>query len=498
MTLRILTALLVFALIDTVAFSQSQRVAFIPSTSAEAQEQDPRLRKLSPELAAIVRNNVSYMGQERDGHLVAEGRAADVAGLPNAHAPGDVDALDERSQQLIVQYSAGQAPTEESLNQAGFNLVSENDEARFVVVEPVPSPENAFARAPGIQPFEFLALTEIPKALKISRNVIMAIPNEEMKPEIVPVNDLRVSAASGNAELDRVRGIQRTGANLVQTKSDPSQIIVAVIDTGVEYTHSDLQANMWVNEDEIPGNGIDDDRNGVIDDRFGARFVNGRKSGDPRDDNGHGTHCAGTIAAVANGKGVIGMAQTKVMALKFLTANGGGLTSDAVRCIDYARENGARIISNSWGGLGPIPPVLEQAIERARQQGILFVVAAGNDNRDIDSVDYSPANSVNENVITVGAVNFAGRRSGFSNFGRRNVDIGAPGGTGAPGSDDDILSTWVGNDYAFLPGTSMATPHVSGAAALLLGTPRFSQFSFLDLKTELLKNARRNPDLSEA
>ena len=282
----------------------------------------------------------------------------------------------------------------------------------------------------------------------------------------------------------------------MQGVSDPSQIIVAVIDTGVEYDHNDLLKNMWVNQDEIPGNDIDDDNNGVVDDRFGASFVNGRISGDPRDDNGHGTHCAGTIAGVANGEGVVGMAQTRVMALKFLTSGGGGQTSDAVRCIDYARKNGARIISNSWGGKGPIPSVLEQAIQRARDAGILFVVAAGNDGQNIDLNKYSPANSDSDNVLTVGAVTFQGGRSPFSNFGpSKNVDIGAPGGAGGPVQTDNILSTWLSNEFAYLAGTSMATPHVSGAAALLLGTPRFKDATFFDLKQELMKNARKNSKL---
>jgi hypothetical protein len=486
MTVRFLTALLVLTAVETVAFPQaetSQRRAYVPTRSPRAQEQkeeqDPTLRKLSPELAAMVTRNLTYIGQERDGSVVVEGQAADMQGLENIRAPGDPADRDVRSEQLIVRYPRGNTPTEESLNRAGFDLLDSNEDGFFVVVAPVPIPENRAARAPGIQPVEFRSLAEVPQTLNISRNVILSIPDQEMSPEIVPASQFQVNASSSTPELDKVPGIRRTGADRLQSISDPSQVIVAVIDTGVEYDHDDLKANMWVNEKERNGRpNFDDDGNGVIDDVFGARFVNGRISGDPRDDNGHGTHCAGTIAAVANGTGVVGMAQTRVMALKFLARNGGGLTSDAVRCIDYARKNGARVISNSWGSASSPPKALEEAIERAQLEGILFVVAAGNDNKNIDNIDYSPANSRNDNVLTVGSINAAGGRSGFSNFGKQNVDIGAPGGTGPPGSDDDILSTWLNNDFAYLAGTSMATPHVSGAAALLLGTPQFRDADF--------------------
>ena len=499
MMLRLLATLMVLTTVDCLVLAQSQRVAYVPSTPSEIekQDQDPRMSKLAPELADWVRRGVTYIGQQRNGSVVVEGRAASLVGLENVEKPGGAAVLAVNSERLIVEYSSGEPPTEESLNNAGFDLLETNGDASFVVVAPVPVPENAAARAPGIQPVEFLALADVSGALKIYRNVIMSVPEEELKPDIVPVDHPQIAAAGASSELGRVRGIQQTGAGKVQGVSDPSQIIVAVIDTGVEYDHNDLLKNMWVNQDEIPGNGIDDDNNGVVDDRFGASFVNGRISGDPRDDNGHGTHCAGTIAGVANGEGVIGMAQTRVMALKFLTAGGGGQTSDAVRCIDYARKNGARIISNSWGGKGPIPEVLNKAIERAKDAGILFVVAAGNDGRNIDVNEYSPANSNSDNVLTVGSVTFQGGRSGFSNFGPvSNVDIGAPGGAGGPVQQENILSTWLKNDFAFLAGTSMATPHVSGAAALLLGTPKFRDSTFFDLKEELMKNARKNSKLA--
>lgn len=502
---RLLITLLVLALSDSIAFSQSgpnRRVAYSPPAEAETSGQSSEIRKLSPDLADIVNRGATLLGQTRDGRLMVEGRAAALQDLPNGLTLQNTDASVEQSDQLIVTYAVGKKPSSESLRAAGFQIRDTNEDARFLVVSPVLAEADGPARAPGIRAAAVRSLASVPEALSISRNAVLSIPDEELNPRRVSRAELQLSAASSDVELDRVRGISNTGAPVARNFKKPSEVIVAVIDTGVESVHHDLAANMWVNIIERDGiAGVDDDQNGVIDDFHGAAFVNGRSNGNSRDDNGHGTHCAGTIAAVANGQGVVGMAQVKIMALKFLTRTGGGLTSDAVRCIDYAIRNEAKIMSNSWGGQGPVSPVLEQAIERAQQAGILFVAAAGNDNLNIDAISYSPANSRNDNVLTVGAINFDGQRSEFSNFGQRNVDIGAPGGTGAPADSDDILSTYLNDGFAFLPGTSMATPHVSGAAALLLGTPDFQNRpdkTVIDLKQAILKNARKNPQLANS
>jgi subtilisin family serine protease len=158
-----------------------------------------------------------------------------------------------------------------------------------------------------------------------------------------------------------------------------SEVIVAVIDTGVDYNHVDLAANMWSNPGEIPGNGIDDDGNGYVDDVHGINAIN--NSGDPMDDHGHGTHCAGTIAAVGNnGQGVVGVNWTaKIMALKFLNSSGVGNDADAIQTIDYILALGINVpvLSNSWGG-GAYNQALYDAIEAAKNAGMLFVAAAGN------------------------------------------------------------------------------------------------------------------------
>jgi hypothetical protein len=429
---RLLITLLVVVLLDSVAISQSgrcRRVAFAPPSSAENTGVDPEVSKLSPDLAFIVNCNATLIGQTRDGRLMIEGRTADLQDLENELTLQNTGGAVGQFDQLIVTYSAGKMPTTALLRAAGFQICETNKEAHFLVVSPLLAETGGPARAPGIRASAIRSLASVPETLNISRNVVLSIPDEELRADRVSRSELQLSAASANPELDRVKGILHTGAPIARNFSERSDVIVAVIDTGVEFSHHDLAANMWVNVAERDGvTGVDDDLNGIVDDVHGAAFVNGRPDGSPLDDNGHGTHCAGTIAAVANGQGVVGMSQAKIMALKFLTRTGGGLTSDAVRCIDYARLNGARVMSNSWGGQGPVSPVLEQAIERAQQAGILFVVAAGNDNRYIDRISYSPANSRNDNALTVGAINFSGRRSGFSNFGQRNIDIGAPGG----------------------------------------------------------------------
>ncbi len=235
--------------------------------------------------------------------------------------------------------------------------------------------------------------------------------------------------------------------------------IVAVIDTGIDYRHPDLAPNLWQNPGEIPSNGIDDDGNGFVDDRIGANFVD--NNGDPYDTNSHGTHVAGIIGAKGgNAIGVAGIDwNVRIMALKFIGPNG-GFTSDAVRAMNYAVTNGAKIINNSWGG-GGYDAATSAAIVRARNAGVIVVNAAGNNGSDNDQSAFYPANYItqSDNVITVAATDSQDKLSSYSNFGRTTVTLGAPG--------TDILSTLPNNRYGSYSGTSMATPMVSGALALL-------------------------------
>lgn len=235
-------------------------------------------------------------------------------------------------------------------------------------------------------------------------------------------------------------------------------VVVAVIDTGIDYTHPDLRRNIWVNEQEIPDNGRDDDGNGYVDDVYGWNPLN--PSAPPLDDNKHGTHVAGIIGAVGNNEvGVVGVNwQVKLMALKFLDKDGSGYLSDAIRAVEYIllmRQRGVniRVVNASWGADTP-SRALDDAIQKLRAQEILFVAAAGNNGTNTKT--YPGASDL---ALSVAAIEQGGNLASFSNFGSW-VDVAAPG--------RGILSTVPGGGYASFSGTSMATPHVAGLAALAL------------------------------
>ncbi|MFQ3581472.1 MAG: S8 family serine peptidase [Chloracidobacterium sp.] len=263
-------------------------------------------------------------------------------------------------------------------------------------------------------------------------------------------------------------------------------VVVAVIDTGVDYLHEDLADNMWVNEREIPNNGIDDDGNGIVDDYYGYSAVG--NSGNPMDDNGHGTHCAGVIGAKGdNGAGIAGVNwDVRIMALKFLDANGRGTLNDALECIDYAiamKQRGVnlRVLSNSWGG-GGYSRALEDAIRTANANDILFVAAAGNSGTNNDRVPHYPASYNVANVLSVAALAPNDTLASFSCYGTKTVHLAAPG--------VDVYSTVpvhiFGQGYKHFSGTSMATPYVAGAAALVLA--RDPKQSVKQLKAQLLRS----------
>jgi len=262
-------------------------------------------------------------------------------------------------------------------------------------------------------------------------------------------------------------------------------VVVAVLDTGIDLTHPDLAANLWVNEDEVAGDNLDNDGNGFIDDRNGYNFVT--DTGPPIDGHSHGTHTAGTIGAVGhNGLGISGIAQqVKIMALKFLADSGSGADSDAIAALAYATANGAMLTSNSWGG-GDYSQAMEQTIQMASAANVGCVIAAGNDGTDNDIIPVYPACYDSPNIIVVAATDHNDSMAWFSCYGKTTVHLAAPG--------VDVLSTVPGASYGYNSGTSMAAPHVSGVAALMRSAN--PGMSFAAIKSALLAQSRPVASLS--
>ncbi|MBD3867002.1 MAG: S8 family serine peptidase [Acidobacteria bacterium] len=302
------------------------------------------------------------------------------------------------------------------------------------------------------------------------------IPNDPRMGELWGMHNTGQTGGTPDADID---------ADLAWGVSTGSHdVLVGVIDTGIDYNHPDLAANVWTNPGEIADNGIDDDGNGYIDDIHGWDFIN--NDSDPFDDNGHGTHCSGTIGGVGdNGIGVAGVNwDVSIMGLKFLSAGGSGSTDDAVSAIDYAVMMGADLTSNSWGG-GGYSQTMYDAIAAAGAIGQAFVAAAGNSGSDNDVSPHYPSNYDLPNVISVAATDHNDAKASFSSYGLTTVDLGAPG--------VDILSTLPGNSYGLLSGTSMATPHVAGVTALIRSVS--PDIPMAQLKTVLLNSADPIPSM---
>ncbi|MCE2881085.1 MAG: S8 family serine peptidase [Planctomycetaceae bacterium] len=263
---------------------------------------------------------------------------------------------------------------------------------------------------------------------------------------------------------------------------DPN-FVIAVIDDGTNNTHPDLAANIWSNPGETAGNGIDDDGNGRIDDTWGWDFYSGDNS--PYNTK-HGTHTAGTVGAVGNnGVGVAGvMWRCKIMALRFLGQNG-GYTSDAILCVQYMTQKGVKVSNNSWGG-GGYSQGLYDAINATRNIGHVFVASAGNSGVNSDTSPAYPGAYNLDNIINVAATDNNDGRASFSNYGASSVDIGAPG--------VNILSTYGTSSYSYLNGTSMAGPHVAGAAALVYAAN--PNYTYTQVKSRILSTARPVSSLS--
>jgi subtilisin family serine protease len=289
--------------------------------------------------------------------------------------------------------------------------------------------------------------------LKKDKRVRFAEPNFVYQARAVPNDPL----------YNRVWGLGSIKAPQAwDTTTGSPAVTVAVIDTGIDHSHPDLSAAIWMNPGEncagCRTDRIDNDGNGYVDDWRGWDFAN--DDNDPFDDNGHGTHVAGTIGATGNNAvGITGVSwQVRTMPLKFLTAGGTGTAADAIGAILYAAQNGAQVLNNSWGG-EEYSQALADAVASTDANGALFVAAAGNDGSDNDVAPTYPSSFDSPNVVSVAATDSGDDLTWFSNTGRQSVDLGAPG--------ENIYSTWPGGTYRYSSGTSMAAPQVAGAAALV-------------------------------
>lgn len=299
------------------------------------------------------------------------------------------------------------------------------------------------------------------------------VPNDPQFGEQWALNNLGQDGGKQRADIDALEAWQKTKGS--------EDVVVAVLDTGVDFTHIDLRENMWIRPKNVPA--YTDDELGAFNDINGYNGTD--KIEDPMDDNGHGTHCAGIIGAEGdNGEGIAGINwHVKIMPLKFLGRGGFGSVDDAIEAINYAidRKNhgvNVRIISASWGSRQK-SQALEDTIRAAGEAGILFVAAAGNDGSNNDRRPHYPSNYDLPNVISVAALDRNDELAGFSNFGVKTVHIAAPG--------KDILSTWLGDNYREASGTSMATPYVSGVAALIVANE--PKITMEKLRERLLKTA---------
>jgi thermitase len=373
---------------------------------------------------------------------------------------------------LKLSYEKDAKLTSADLEKLGLKLIEDYQRGQFLIVEPISKQIDAplvskLADDPKVQ---FATPTFRIKAIPPLN--LSATPGAAIgAPVAPPTNDARW------AELWGMRNIRAPEA---WKKIHDSPVIVAVIDTGVDYTHEDLTSNIWTN---AAG-------------KHGYDFVD--NDDDPMDQNGHGTHCAGTVGAVGNNRiGVVGVNwKVQIMAVRWLDATAHGDVTGAIKAIDFAIDNGARVLSNSWFWTEDDPD-LEAAIGRANQANVLFVSAAGNfarqpnnndgDNDQPGTFGRIPSAYPLANIIAVAAIDESEAKADFSEWGKKTVHLSAPGVL--------ILSTVPPNDYdGTFSGTSMATPHVAGAAALTMA--RNPSANYLQVKDLLIKNARKIPSMT--
>jgi len=326
----------------------------------------------------------------------------------------------------------------------------------------------------------------LPEVEYAEANGSITLDQEESGPKHVHANDEMFAQQWGLDNTGQKNG--QAGADIKAPRAwavtkGSDQVVVAVLDSGVDYTHPDLVNNIWTRPEIIKAYQDEDlTSDGGVDDLHGFNVV--EDNGDPMDDNGHGTHCAGIIGAEGGNRiGIAGVNwSVKIMPLRFMDGDGAGTTKDAIEAINYVIDRkragvNVRIISASWGSTAR-SRALEDVIRKAYDEGILFVAAAGNANSDNDQTPHYPSSYNLGNVISVAATNRNDQLTSFSNYGARSVHIAAPG--------EEIVSTWLEHGFSEKKGTSMATPFVAGVAALILS--QNPKMSVDDLRAKLLNS----------
>ena len=327
---------------------------------------------------------------------------------------------------------------------------------------------------------------EVLSNLNNNPNVEYAEPNYISKLSSSPKNEPYFNKMWGLNNIT-TKDIDINVENAWKITTGNPNLVVGVIDTGIDNNHVDLKSNIWINTKEIAGNGIDDDKDGYIDDHNGWNFPNGTNN--VFDDNSHGTHVSGIIAASANGRGTVGVApNVKIMPLKATDYQGDLYTSDVISAIQYGTSHGVKLFNCSFGG----EDFSQSEYDAIKNSDALFMCAAGNGdaygngiNNDGVNKNY-PSSFDLPNIISVASVKSDGTLSTFSNYGLKSVDIAAPG--------SDIYSTVPGG-YGSKSGTSMATPYVTGVVALVLSTNM--NLTSIQVKNSIMKSTNKLPELEK-
>jgi len=425
--------------------------------------------KLSAALIATRDANGVLNGVDDGGRLVITVPNSFLSRLRNSMAVARVEEQPPQNwnpvKKLKLSYQDQNPPGEAELKEMGLKLLEDYKKGSFLIVEPVTKQIDArlVSLLEHNAKIKFAAASLRLKAIPPANPVTLS---NSAKAQVTGPNDPRIGELWGLANIH---------APAAWSKVHDSDVIVAVIDTGVDYNHDDLKDNIWM------------DTNG----KHGFDFV--ENNDDPMDQNGHGTHCSGTIGAVGdNGTGFVGVNwKVKIMPVRWLDANGSGEVINAIKSIDFAIDHGAKILSNSWYW-PENDPDLEAAIRRANDKNVLFVAAAGNfaetpgnnggDNDNQSTTGRYPSAYPLANVIAVAAIDAGDQKADFSEWGKKTVHLGAPG--------VNILSTVPHNEYdGTYSGTSMATPHVAGAAALIMAATHANTAA--EVKKELLDNVRK-------